>query len=183
MLKITVPACGEQYDEVNNRFISSTKEQTLSLEHSLVSLSKWEAKWQKPYLGKEPKTMDEFIDYVRCMTLTQNVDPNVYTALASMPAILAKVSSYIDASMTATTFPKSNKSPSREIITSEIIYYWMVSYNIPFECQKWHLSRLLTLINVCNVKNAPQKKMSRQEVMNRNKALNAARRKKMNTKG
>ncbi len=183
MLKITVPACTEQYDEVNNVFISATKEQTLSLEHSLVSLSKWEAKWHKPYLSKEPKTTDEFVDYIRCMTLTQNVDPNVYTALSVMPRLLAKVSAYIDASMTATTFPKGNNPPNREIITSEIIYYWMVSYNIPFECQKWHLSRLLTLINVCNVKNAPQKKMSRQEVMNRNRALNAARRKKLKTRG
>ena len=183
MLKITVPAGAEQYDEVNNRFIPATKEQTLSLEHSLVSLSKWEAKWHKPYLGKEPKTVEEFIDYVRCMTLTQNVDPNVYTVLSSRPGLLAEVSAYIDESMTATTFPKRNGSPNREIITAEIIYYWMVSYNIPFECQKWHLSRLLTLINVCNVKNAPQKKMSRQEVMARNRALNAARRKKLNTKG
>lgn len=183
MLKITVPACAEQYDEVNNRFIRSTKEQTLSLEHSLASISKWEAKWHKPYLGKEPKTMEESIDYVRCMTLTQNVDSNVYTALAAMPQILAQVSAYIDESMTATTFPKSNKPPSREIITSEIIYYWMVSYNIPFECQKWHLSRLLTLINVCNVKNAPQKKMSRRELMARNRSLNAARRKRLNTRG
>ena len=181
MLKITIPACAEQYDEENNCFLPATKEQTLTLEHSLVSLSKWEAKWRKPYLSKEPKTIEELIDYVRCMTLTQNVDPNVYTALT--PKILTQVSAYIDASMTATTFPKGNKSPTREIITSEIIYYWMISYNIPFECQKWHLSRLLTLINVCNVKNAPKKKMSRQEVMARNRSLNAAQRKKLNTRG
>lgn len=181
MLKITIPACEEQYDEVHNLFLPATKEQTLSLEHSLVSLSKWESKWHKPYLSKEPKTIEELIDYVRCMTLTQNVDPNVYTAIT--PQLLAKVSAYINESMTATTFPQNNKSPNREIVTSEIIYYWMVSYNIPFECQKWHLSRLLTLINVCNVKNAPQKKMSRREVMSRNRALNAARRKKLNTRG
>lgn len=183
MLKITVPACGEQYDEVNNRFIPGTKKQTLSLEHSLVSLSKWEAKWRRPYISKGPETTEELIDYVRCMTLTQNVDPNVYTALAGMPKILAKVTAYINESMTATTFPKGNKPPSREIVTSEVIYYWMVSYNIPFECQKWHLSRLLTLINVCNVKNAPQKKMSQREIMSRNRALNAARRKRLNTRG
>lgn len=181
MLKITIPACAEQYDELHERFIPATKEQTLSLEHSLVSLSKWEAKWHKPFLSKEPKTLEESIDYVRCMTLTQNVDPNVYTAIT--PQVLAQVSAYIDASMTATTFPKRNRPPNREIITSEIIYYWMVSYNIPFECQKWHLSRLLTLINVCNVKNAPQKKMSRQEILARNKALNASRRKRLNTRG
>lgn len=179
--KITIPACAEQYDEIANRFIPPTKEQTISLEHSLVSLSKWEAKWHKPYLTKEPKTPEEFIDYVRCMTLTQNVDPNVYTALT--PKLIREISAYIDENQTATTFVKSNQPPSREIITSEIIYYWMVSYNIPFECQKWHLSRLLTLINVCNAKSAPEKKMSRQEIMARNRAINAARRKKLNTRG
>lgn len=183
MLRLTIPACGEQYDEANNEFLPATKEQTLSLEHSLVSLSKWEAKWRKPYLGEKEKTMDEFIDYVRCMTLTQNVDARVYTALAVMPGVLKQVSDYINASLTATTFPKGNKPPSREIITSEVIYYWMVTYNIPFECQKWHLSRLLTLINVCNAKNAPQKKMSRNEILARNRALNAARRKRLNTRG
>lgn len=181
MLKITIPACAEQYDEVNNRFIPSTKEQTLSLEHSLVSISKWEAKWHKPFLGREKKTYEESIDYVRCMTLTQNVDPNVYTAIT--PKILAEVYEYIDETMTATTFPKKNNPPSREIITAEIIYYWMVSYNIPFECQKWHLNRLLTFINVFNVKNAPQKKMSRRELMASNRALNAARRRKLGSKG
>jgi hypothetical protein len=185
MLKIVVPAkvIGEEYDEVNNEFIPiTTKQQTLSLEHSLVSLSKWESKWHKPFLSTKKKTTDEFIDYVRCMTLTQNVDPNVYTALTAQN--IKEVSAYIDASMTATTFSKNgNKPPNRETITAEIIYYWMVSYNIPFECQKWHLSRLLTLINVCNVKNAPQKKMSRQEIFARNRALNAARRKKSHSRG
>lgn len=186
MLKIVVPAAviGEQYDEAKNEFIPiTTKQQTLSLEHSLVSLSKWEARWRKPYLTKEPKTKIEFMDYVRCMTLTQNVDPNVYAVLMTMPKLLAQVSAYIDESMTATTFPKRDHPSSNETITSEIIYYWMVSYNIPFECQKWHLSRLLTLINVCNVKNAPQKKMSKRESLARNKALNAARRKRLRTRG
>lgn len=185
MLKIVVPArmIGEQFDEEHNEFIPiMTKQQTLQLEHSLVSLSKWEAKWRKPFLSKEPRTREESIDYVRCMTLTQNVDPKIYEALT--PEILSEISAYIDASMTATTFSKSRKrTANHEVITSEIIYFWMVSYQIPFECQKWHLSRLLTLINVCNVKNAPQKKMSRQEIFSRNRALNAARRRKFNTRG
>lgn len=174
---------GEKYDEQNNEFIPiTTKQQTLRLEHSLVSLSKWEAKWRKPFLSTEARTIEESIDYVKCMVLTQNVDPSVYKALT--PQLLAEVSAYIDASMTATTFSKrGNRRTSHEVITSELIYYWMVSYQIPFECQKWHLSRLLTLINICNVYNAPQKKMSRQEIMARNRALNAARRKKYKTKG
>lgn len=185
MLKIVVPATviGEKFNEETSEFIPvTTKQQTLQLEHSLVSISKWEAKWHKPFLLKEPKTIEESIDYVRCMTLTQNVDPNVYKALT--PQLLAEVSAYIDAPMTATTFSeRGNRPVNREIITSEIIYYWMVAYQIPFECQKWHLSRLLTLINVCNVKNAPQKKMSSREIMAQNRALNAARRKRLHTKG
>lgn len=185
MLKIVVPPAkiGEEFNEATSEFIPiTTKEQTLQLEHSLVSLSKWEAKWRKPFLSNSKRTMEESIDYIRCMTLTQNVDPNVYKALT--PQLLAEVSAYIDASMTATTISKNgNRSANSEIITSELIYYWMVSYQIPFECQKWHLSRLLTLINVCNAKNAPKKKMSQREIMARNRALNAARRKKHHTRG
>lgn len=185
MLRIVVPATqiGEKFDETKNEFIPiMTKEQTLQLEHSLVSLSKWEAKWRKPFLSNKKWTAEESIDYIRCMTLTQNVDPNVYRAFT--PQLLAEVFGYIDASMTATIFPKrGSRATTSEYVTSELIYYWMVSYQIPFECQKWHLSRLLTLINVCNVKNAPQKKMSRREIMAQNRALNAARRKKLNTRG
>ena len=180
MLKIEIPGT-EQFDDATQTFVYS-KAQALQLEHSLVSLSKWEMKWRKPFLSKEPKTMEEQIDYVRCMTLTQNVDPNVYTALT--PKLLAEINAYIEAPMTATTFPNHNNTPrSREIITAEIIYYWMICYQIPFECQKWHLNRLLTLVNVCNVKNAPQKKMSRKELLARNRALNSARRKRLNTRG
>ena len=185
MLKIVVPPAqiGEQFNEATSEFIPiTTKEQTLQLEHSLVSLSKWEAKWRKPFLSKTKRTAEESIDYIRCMTLTQNVDPNVYKALT--PQLLAEVSAYIDASMTATTFAKNgNRSANREIITSELIYYWMFSYQIPIECQKWHLSRLLTLINVFSAKNAPRKKMSRQEIIAQNRALNAARRKQHHTRG
>lgn len=179
MLKITIPST-EQYDEVKNEFITS-KEQVLKLEHSLVSLSKWESKWCKPFITKKEKTVNESVDYIRCMTLTQNVDPSVYD-LITQDNIL-QVNKYIDSPMTAITFPKENGAINREIITSEIIYYWMIALNIPFECQKWHLNRLLTLINVCNIKNKPPKKMSRREIMSRNAAINAARRQSLNTKG
>lgn len=179
MLKITIPAI-EQYDEVKNEFITS-KEQTLQLEHSLVSLSKWEAKWEKPFLSSGNKTSEESIDYIRCMTLTQNVDPSVYKFITS--AIIDEVSKYIAAPMTATTFNNEKKSHSKEIITSESIYYSMIAANIPFECQKWHLNRLITLIKVCGIKNSPPKKMSRSEILSRNKTLNEARRKALNTKG
>lgn len=115
------------------------------------------------------------------MTITQNVDDNVYKSLTNKN--IDEINNYIDAPMTATTFSNTVNSRSREIVTSELIYYWMISLNIPMECQKWHLNRLLTLIRVCNVKNAPPKKMSRREIMSRNAALNAARRKKLNSKG
>ena len=180
MLRITIPAV-EQWDEEKQEFIS-TKEQTLSLEHSLVSLSKWESKWCKAFLTKQEKTFEETLDYIKCMTLTQNVDPEVYKYLTNRN--IDEVNRYIEAPMTATYFSedKTVKS-SREQITAELIYYWMIALNIPFECQKWHLNRLLTLIKVCNIKNQPPKKRSRKEIMSRNAALNAARRKQLSTKG
>ena len=179
MLKITVPGL-ELYDEENNEFINY-KDQTLQLEHSLVSISKWEAKWHKPFLSDEDKTLEEIIDYIKCMTITQNVKSDVYDRLTSDN--IQTINDYIQDSMTATTFSDDKKTGKKEIVTSEIIYYWMVTYNIPMECQKWHLNRLLTLVKVCTIKNSPPKKMSNSEIISRNKALNAARRKKLNTKG
>ena len=180
MLQITIPA-GEQWDEINQVFIN-TKEQTLQLEHSLVSLSKWESKWCKAFLTKNEKTDEETIDYIKCMTTTQNVDPNVYNCLTKEN--IEQVKKYIEAPMTATYFSEEHSGKSsREQVTSELIYYWMIALNIPMECQKWHLNRLLTLIRVCNIKNQPPKKMSKRAIMSRNAALNAARRKQLNTRG
>lgn len=180
MLRITIPAV-EQWDEEKQEFIS-TKEHKLSLEHSLVSLSKWESKWCKAFLTKQEKTLEETLDYIKFMTLTQNVDPEVYKYLTN--GNVEEVNRYIEAPMTATYFSEDeNGRTSREPITAEIIYYWMISLNIPFECQKWHLNRLLTLIKVCNIKNTPPKKRSKREIMSRNAALNEARRKQLNTKG
>ena len=180
MLYLTVPS-RERFDEATSTF-SYTKEENLQLEHSLVSLSKWESKWEKPFLSKDKKTTEEIIDYIKCMTITQNVKPEVYDNLPK--EVFTKVDAYIHAKMTATWFSdKQNTPQSREVITAELIYYWMVAHNIPFECQKWHLSRLLTLIKVCNIKNQPQKKMGRKEMLHSRAALNAARRTSMNTKG
>lgn len=181
MLQITIPSRDDLWDESKGEFVTS-KEQKLVLEHSLVSLSKWESKWCKPFLSKQEKTTEETIDYIRCMTLTQNVDPEVYNFLTDDN--IRDVNAYIEASMTATWFSNSNTGKqNREQITAELVYYWMIALNIPFECQKWHLNRLLTLIRVCEVKNSPPKKMSRRELLNRNAALNAARRKQLNSKG
>lgn len=181
MLKINVPLGPELWDEEKQEFVEP-KYQTLNLEHSLVSLSKWESKWNKSFLSKQEKTHEETIDYIKCMTLTQNVDPNVYSCLTREN--IDKINEYIHAPMTATYFSDNNGGKSsREVTTSELIYYWMISFNIPFECQKWHLNRLLTLIRVCSIKNQPPKKMSKQEIMSQQAALNAARRKQLNTKG
>ena len=180
MLQITIPA-REQFDEIKNEFVY-TKETTLELEHSLVSLSKWESKWCKSFLSKAEKTFEETIDYIKCMTLTSDVDPSVYTNLTQKN--IDQINEYISSPMTATIFSEDRTGKtSREVITSEIIYYWMIALNIPFECQNWHLNRLLTLIRVCNIKNTPPKKMSRGEIMRRNASLNAARRKQLNSKG
>lgn len=179
MLTIVVPA-SERFNELTSEFIV-TKQQTLQLEHSLVSISKWESKWHKPFLGKEEKSSEEILDYIRCMTLTQNVDKDVYGALTQEN--LKQISEYIENPMTATWFSKNAERPSREIITSELIYYWMISQQIPFECQKWHINRLLTLIRICSIKNAPPKKMSKQSIISQNKALNEARRRQMGSSG
>jgi hypothetical protein len=179
MLKITILAI-EQYDEVKEEFTTS-KEQILQLEHSLVSLSKWESKWCKPFLTKEEKTVEETIDYIRCMTITQNVDPVIYTFISTEN--IRQVSDYIKTPMTATTFSNEKQLTNREVVTAEIIYYWMITMTIPFECEKWHLNRLLTLITVCNLKNKPPKNMNKKELMSRNAALNAARRQRLNSKG
>lgn len=181
MLTINVPISSERWDEVREEFIEP-EHITLQLEHSLVSLSKWESKWHKPFYSKSEKTDEEILDYIKCMTLTKNVNPDVYNHLTIDN--VKDVKNYIDDPMTATTFSKDDRSQGNgEIVTSELIYYWMIASNIPFECQKWHLNRLITLIRVCSVKNAPPKKRSKRDIMSRNAALNAARRKQMNTKG
>lgn len=179
-LAIEVPG-EELFDEVNSCFIERPP-CTLTLEHSLISLTKWEARWKEPFLAEKEKTPEQALDYVRCMTLTQNVPPDVYGRLTA--AQMEAIRSYIDDPMTATTFSSRGRAGSRrEKITSELIYYWMVSLGIPFECQKWHLNRLLTLIRVCSLKNQPSKKMSANQILRNNSALNAARRSQYHTKG
>lgn len=176
----------DAYNEKTNRFIS-VEACTLCLEHSLVSISKWEAKWHKPFLGDKEKTDEELRDYIKCMTITQNVRDEVYQTLSVSEIKL--INDYIGDPSTATTFtdrrPEGSGPKRSQIITSELIYSWMVSYKIPFECQRWHLNRLLTLIRICNINNSANggKKMSRGETLSRNRALNAARRSKLGSKG
>ena len=181
MLEISVQITQEGWDEEKQEFVAP-KTVVLQMEHSLVSLSKWESKWKKAFLSNKEKTIEESIDYFKCMTLTKNVDPEVYTKLSQKNIV--EINEYIQAPMTATYFAEDkNRKTNKETITSELIYYWMISLNIPFECQKWHINRLLTLIQVCNIKNQPPKKMSKRDIMSRNTALNAARRQQFNSRG
>lgn len=186
MLQITIPAVEyeELWDENKEEFIPvpKQKEQVLQLEHSLISISKWESKWCKAFFSKKEKTYEESIDYIRCMTLTPNIKPDAYYRLGDTEFNLIR--EYMEAPMTATVVNDSGpRKRKNEIVTSELIYYWMIALNIPIECQKWHISRLLMLIRVCNAKNEPAKKMSRKDIMSRNAAINAANRKKYKSKG
>ena len=170
----------EYWDEEKEEFVYSD-EKTIQLEHSLVSLAKWEAKWHKPFLSKEPKTPEEIKDYIKFMTITQNVKPDVYDRLSTEH--YKQINSYIDDPMTATWFGKEQRRSSGKQVTAELIYYWMIALNIPVEFQKWHLNRLLTLIKVCNIEQQPGKKMSKNEILRNNAAINAARRARLHTKG
>ena len=181
MKTIIIPAA-DYFDEENEKFIT-TKEHKLVIEHSLVSISKWESKWKKPFISNEDKTVEELQDYVRCMTLTQNVDENVYKIIPA--SILNEVIEYMNDTMSATWFSDINKNNGRngETITSELIYYWMTAANIPIECQKWHLNRLMTLIRIAGEKNQPPKKMSKNDILKQNKSLNAMRRARAKSRG
>lgn len=181
MLQIIVPDT-ELFNEADNT-IMPVKGDVLQLEHSLISISKWESKWHKPFLTKGCKTDEEVLDYIKCMTLNRNVDPDIYARLSNEN--LRQVKAYIDNPMTATTIPKdSNTKTNRETITSELIYYWMIALNIPPEYQKWHLNRLITLIDVCSFKNSPKKRRGpRRDMLAERARLNAERKQRLNTKG
>lgn len=171
-----------------DKFIN-TKECNLKIEHSLVAIAKWEAKWHTPFLDdKVQKTNEMMIDYIKCMTISQNVDPLIYEHLPN--EAIKEINDYIDNPMTATWFsengPSGKKRAKSEVITSELVYYWMIAQNIPPEYDKWHFNRLMTLIRVCSEKNSEQtngKKMSKGSILSQNKALNAARRKARGSKG
>lgn len=181
-LRIELPEV-EAYDEENDRFFILYPKQTLTLEHSLISLSKWEAKWKKPFLMRGEKTVDETIDYIRCMTLTQNVPESTFTRKRLTNDVISKIEAYMNDPMTATVFSNKNRGASRETYTAEIIYYYMLSYGIPIEMQKWHLRRLLTLIRVFSEKNQKPKKTSQAELIARQAAINERNKKYFHTTG
>jgi hypothetical protein len=180
MLTIKVGAT-DVYDESADKF-STQGGIELQLEHSLISLSKWESEFEKPFLGKGDKTPEEVLAYIRCMILTPNPPEDILQRLSKEN--LEAVNTYIDRKMTATWFSEQPGAPkSREVITSELVYYWMTVFQIPFECETWHLNRLFTLIRICNIKQAKPKKMSRSEIAARNRELNAQRKAQLGTRG
>lgn len=180
MLKIVVGS-RENYDESSSEFVSEGGT-AIELEHSLLSLSKWESEFEKPFLGPTPKTSEEVIAYIQCMCLTENPPPGIFHNLSREN--ITQINDYIDAKMTATWFTEEPGAPkSREVVTAELVYYWMTAFTIPFECERWHLNRLFTLIRICNIKQEKPKTMSRTEIAARNRELNAKRKASFNTTG
>lgn len=179
---LTIKVGGEEaFDEGTQSFVV-TGGRDLDLEHSLVSLSKWESIHEKPFLGKEEKSPEEVISYVKCMMVDPKTPEEILHELSEDN--FKRINDYLDAKMTATWFSEQPGQPkSREVITSELIYYWMTGFNIPWEAQYWHLNRLFTLIRICSVKSEKPKKMSRGEIARRNRELNAQRRAQLGTSG
>ena len=180
MLTITLEET-ELYDEETSTF-TTLSGVTLELEHSLISLSKWESKHNVPFLTDKERTSDQIIDYLGMMIITPGIDPAIIHRCSTKD--LETIQNYIDAKQSATTFMETpGRGGPKEVITAELIYFWMVNFGIPFECQHWHLNRLFALIRICNIKNSDQKKLSPAEIAARNRQLNAERKKELNTTG
>lgn len=180
-IKITINDVNDKWDPRIDEFVT-IKGQTITLVHSLISIHKWESKWKKPYLSKKEKTTEETIDYIRCMTLEKDVNPDIYYYISSED--YDRISKYIEDPMSATTFNDyRNNGHSNDIITAEVIYFLMIQYGIPMEFRKWHFNQLMTLIRVCEIKGGNGPKMSEREILANNKKLNAQRRAMMHSKG
>lgn len=180
MLRLTISGV-EFYDEVSESF-STVDDVVLDLEHSLVSLSKWESEIQKPFLAPGEKTTEEIFIYIKKMILIPEFPADIVSRFDEEH--FRQVNKYIESKESATTFGQMPQPPGhKEVITSELIYFWMVGFNIPFECENWHLNRLFSLIRICNIKQGKPKKMSQRELAARNRSLNAQRKRDLGTSG
>lgn len=197
MFEITIP--GEELWDARRAEFTSTKAVTLRLEYSLVSLSKWESKWHIPFFDDSmEKTPEQMQDFVRCMTVTQGVDPTVYARLTVEN--LNAIYRYMEDPMTATWFAGEGRPGEKyqngtakrrarrrppgtgKVLTSEVLYSRMFQAGVSIECERWHLNRLMTLIRVCQEEQAPPRKMSRKDALRQRRELNAARMKKYGAK-
>lgn len=180
MLKLLISS-EEFFNEETSEF-TTTPDLVLELEHSLLSMSKWESKFKKPFLGPGEKTLEETMGYIESMIISDNADSSVLNQMNNDH--FAQINSYIASVESATTFNTPQKARGiPEVITSELVYYWMISFNIPFECETWHLNRLFSLIQICNIKNSNPKKIPKNEIAARNRALNEQRKAQLNTTG
>lgn len=182
-ITVKVPAGAELYDSERNEFVFRVeKDLYITLEHSLVSLQKWEQKWHVPFLDEQrSKTNEEVFDYLRCMTLSKNVPDYAYRLIPQSE--MRRIEAYIRDPMTATTIKSHGGPRDREIKTAEVLYCDMILLGIPFECKKWHLNSLIMLITVCNEKQKAPKKMTRSEIFAQNRELNRIRREALKSKG
>lgn len=179
---LTIILEGEEFFDEEKETFETLNDVTLHLEHSLISLSKWESKYQKPFLSSQNKTAEEIFDYIKFMVLDDLTDDNVIYKMSEKN--LKQINDYIESPQSATTFGSMpDKKVKGETITAELVYYWLVAFNIPFECESWHLNRLFALVRICNIKQSPSKKMSRHEIANRNRELNAQRKAALGTQG
>ena len=179
---LTITVLGEEYFDNNKQEFVTKGDVVVNLEHSLVSLSQWESIFEKPFLGDDEKTTEEVLGYIKAMVLGPEIPPEVFSKLSEKN--FSEIDAYINARQSATWFSEVGSPPrAREVVTSELIYYWLTVFNIPFECETWHLNRLFNLIRICNIKNAKPKKMSRNEIAARNRELNEQRRRQLNSKG
>ena len=180
MPKTIYVAGAELYDNAKGMFIQ-VKPQTLVIEHSLISLSKWEAKHHQMWLEKNDKTGTDLLDYIRCMTINGNVPDVTYYALTEQN--FKDILDYMEDPMTASSVFEPPRKSRNEPVSSELIYYWMIQYGIPFECEKWHLNRLLMLIKICSKKSSTPSKADKKAMDQRRAAINAQRRAKSGAKG
>jgi hypothetical protein len=179
---LTITVLGEEHwDQENEKFVYPDSFK-LELEHSLVSLSKWESKWEVPFLGEKPKTTEMVLDYIECMILTPDPPADWISKLSKEN--IEEITAYFDSKQSATWFNDHHPEPKTgETITSELVYYWLDICDIDWQAQYWHLNRLLTLVKIHTVKQAKPKPMSRSEMLRRRRALNKQRLKEMEEGG